>query len=189
MNDGYELSIYTEWNGKCKRKLDVVISNSNKKTNENLNIQSGNSIHKIMLKWIPRYLMIDPDFWFPGELERDSGIPLIFESINLTETEWIQPKNTITSIGPGGISWPNREKIKLPDGTERNWTEKSYLVLASSKEIFLISAKKTTIPKLNEDAINWGWILLEDGIPVKWGNNTKARIYKLPNPEIFSWGD
>ena len=189
LNDGYELSIYTEWNGKCKRKLDVIISNSNKKTNENLNIQSGNSIHKIMLKWIPRYLMIDPDFWFPGELERDSGIPLIFESINLTETEWIQPKNTITSIGPGGISWPNREKIKLPDGTERNWTEKSYLVLASSKEIFLISAKKTTIPKLNEDAINWGWILLEDGIPVKWGNNTKARIYKLPNPEIFSWGD
>ena len=83
----------------------------------------------------------------------------------------------------------NREKIKLPDGTERNWTEKSYLVLASSKEIFLISAKKTTIPKLNEDAINWGWILFEDGIPVKWGNNTKARIYKLPNPEIFSWGD
>ena len=189
LNDGYELSIYTDWNGKCKRKLDVIISNSNTEKNEQIEIQNGSSIYKVMLKWIPRYLEIDPGFWFPGELERDSSISLIFESLNLNKSEWIQPRNTISSIGPGGTSWPNKEKIKLPDGTERYWTEKSYLVLASSKEIFLISSKKTAIPKLNQDVTNWGWVLFEDGTPVKWGNNTKTKAYKLPKPEIFSWGN
>ncbi len=188
--DGYETSMYFDWSGKCESKLNIKISNSKNTLEKTISLESEKSVHKIISNWIPRYLEIDPNAFFPGSLERDSSTPLLFESLASSNvTEWLQPIGMISSLGPGGISWPDKKSIKLPDGTLREWSEKSLLIIASKNETFLISSKSTKMPEIENDFLNWGWVFFENESAVRWGTNTGSKIYKLPIPEIFSWGN
>lgn len=188
--DGYETSIYFDWSGKCSPILNIKISNSKNILEKTIVLKPQISVHKITSKWIPRNLEIDSKGFFPGGLERDKSTPLLFESLaSKNITEWIQPTGTIASLGPGGAFWPDKKSIQLPDGTLREWTQESLLLIASKNETFLISANKRKLPEVKNSFLDWGWVFFEEEIPVRWGTNTGSKIYKLPIPEIFSWGD
>lgn len=188
--DGYETSLHFDWDGKCTPILNVKISNSKNILENNITLHPGTSVHKMTSKWIPRYLEIDPRGFFPGGLERDKSTPLLFESLaSKNITEWIQPIGMIASLGPGGISWPDKKSIQLPDGSLRDWNQESLLLIASKNETFIISSSKTKLPAIDTSLLDWGWVFFEEEKPARWGTNTGSKMYKLPIPEIFSWGN
>ncbi|MBC8515374.1 hypothetical protein H8D30_05925 [bacterium] len=190
-NGGYELVMVFDWKGRCDVDLTIDLSDNNHTDRISLNLPPGRTTISRPLDWAPRQIVLDPLGLFLGSLDQDRSLPLLADLWPEDFQLWTQPLGFAATIGPGGSSWPQPGEIRLPDGSRHPWTEESLFLVAGQDEGWVATAHERADPLIVPNSLwgRWGWVLMEEEQPIRWGIQAMTPPLILPPPNRFPWGN